>query len=259
MRTHQSSRPRCVQAPGLIDRFLIWPGQTSPYLRCLDAARKIIDKGKAIAAKKWSVAVEDVAWREGVFACGDSNLSLTQIAAAAQLSEGGLIAEGTFIAPPTLYDKDRARNMVITTLNSPSFHAHAVDVSVDPETGVVCINDYVVAQDVGRAINPTYIEGQIEGGVAQGVGQALSEEIVYRDGLVLNPGLTDYKMPTAMDVPRVRSFLVESPSEVGPFGAKGVGEPPVIEPPAALANAVASASGRRVRDLPITAEKIVRT
>ncbi len=225
---------------------------------CLDAARKIIEKGKAIAAKKFSVAAEDVVWRDGMFAARADSLSLAQIAAMAQLSEGGLIAEGTFIAPPTLYDKDRAKNMVITTLNSPSFHAHAADVSVDPETGVVRIIDYVVAQDVGFAINPTYIEGQIEGGVAQGIGQTLSEEIVYRDGVVLNPGLTDYKMPTALDVPRIRSFLIESPSEVGPFGAKGVGEPPVIEPPAALANAIASASGRRVFDLPIVAEDLVR-
>ena len=118
------------------------------------------------------------------------------------------------------------------------------------------IHRYVVAQDVGFAINPTYIEGQIEGGVAQGLGQALSEEIVYDDGRVLNANLTDYKMPTALDVPRVESILVEHPSLVGPYGAKGVGEPPCIEPPAAVANAVASATGVRITSLPITAEKI---
>ncbi|MBK8324844.1 MAG: xanthine dehydrogenase family protein molybdopterin-binding subunit [Betaproteobacteria bacterium] len=139
----------------------------------------------------------------------------------------------------------------------PSFHAHAVDLSVDPETGEVTVHDYVVAQDVGFAINPTYIEGQIEGGVAQGLGQALSEEIVYADGRVMNPNLTDYKMPTAMDVPRIRSILIESPSEVGPFGAKGVGEPPAIEPPAAIANAIAAATGARCRSLPITAERLL--
>ena len=100
------------------------------------------------------------------------------------------------------------------------------------------------------------IEGQIEGGVSQGVGQALSEEIVYDDGRVLNPNLTDYKMPTALDMPRVESILVQHPSQVGPYGAKGVGEPPNMEPPAAVANAVASATGLRVTSLPITAEKI---
>ena len=141
--------------------------------------------------------------------------------------------------------------------HSPSFHAHAVDLSVDEETGEITIHKYVVAQDVGFAMNPTYIEGQIEGGVAQGLGQALSEEIVYRDGRVLNPNLTDYKMPTALDLPRVESILVQHPSLVGPYGAKGVGEPPNIEPPAAVANALAAATGLRVTSLPITAEKIV--
>jgi CO/xanthine dehydrogenase Mo-binding subunit len=145
---------------------------------------------------------------------------------------------------------------VYPAFHSPSFHAHAVDLSVDSDTGEVSVHRYVVAQDVGFAMNPTYIEGQIEGGVAQGLGQALSEEIVYENGRVLNPNLTDYKMPTAVDVPRIESILVQHPSLVGPFGAKGVGEPPNIEPPAAVANAVASATGVRITDLPITAEKI---
>jgi CO/xanthine dehydrogenase Mo-binding subunit len=118
------------------------------------------------------------------------------------------------------------------------------------------IRDYVVAQDVGRAINPTLIEGQIEGGVVQGLGQALSEEIVSIAGKVRNANLTDYKMPTCVDAPRVRSIIVECPSETGPYGAKGVGEPPTIEPPATIANAIASAAGARVTRLPMTAERI---
>ena len=145
---------------------------------------------------------------------------------------------------------------VYPAFHSPSFHAHAVDLSIDPETGDVTIHKYVVAQDVGFAMNPTYIEGQIEGGVAQGLGQALSEEIVYENGRVLNPNLTDYKMPTTLDVPRVETILVQHPSLVGPYGAKGVGEPPNIEPPAAVANAVASATGLRLSSLPMTAEHI---
>ena len=92
-----------------------------------------------------------------------------------------MIAHGTFIAPATAYDTKRVEGHVYPAFHSPSFHAHAVDLSVDEETGEVTIHKYVVAQDVGFAINPTYIEGQIEGGVAQGLGQALSEEIVYRE------------------------------------------------------------------------------
>ena len=120
------------------------------------------------------------------------------------------------------------------------------------------INRYVVVQDVGFAINPTYIEGQIEGGVAQGIGQALSEEIVYQDGRVMNANLTDYKMPTAMDVPEIETILVECASAAGPYGAKGVGEPPCIQPPAAIGNAIAAATGVWLDALPMTAEKIAR-
>jgi CO/xanthine dehydrogenase Mo-binding subunit len=154
------------------------------------------------------------------------------------------------VAPPTPYDTKRVEGHVYPAFHSPSFHAHAVDLSVDEDTGEVSIHRYVVAQDVGFAMNPAYIEGQIEGGVAQGLGQALSEEIVYDNGRVLNANLTDYKMPTAVDVPRIETILVQHPSLVGPFGAKGVGEPPNIEPPAAVANAVASATGREDRARP---------
>jgi len=183
-------------------------------------------------------------------------LSLADLARLSQQTGGGLIAHGTFTAPATPYDTTRVEGHVYPAFHSPSFHAHAVDLSVDPETGEITIHKYVVAQDVGFALNPTYIEGQIEGGVAQGLGQALSEEIVYEGGHVLNANLTDYKMPTALDMPRVDSILVQHPSLVGPYGAKGVGEPPNIEPPAAVANAVAAATGLRVTSLPITAEKI---
>ena len=168
-----------------------------------------------------------------------------------------MIAHGTFIAPGTAYDTKRVEGHAYPAFHSPSFHAHAVDLSVDEETGEVTIHKYVVAQDVGFALNPTYIEGQIEGGVAQGLGQTLSEEIVYREGRVLNANLTDYKMPTALDVPRVESIIVEHPGLIGPYGAKGVGEPPNVEPPATVANAIAAAIGVRVTSLPITAEKIV--
>lgn len=223
---------------------------------CLSAAALIREQAFAIAAKKLAVPPRTLELRDGRVTDGTRSMTLAEIATIARQSGGGLLAHGTFIAPATPYDTSRTDGMVITAFNSPSFHAHAVDLSVDEATGEVRIHDYVVAQDVGLAINPTYIEGQIEGGVTQGIGQALSEEIVSRDGRVLNPNLTDYKMPTTMDVPRIRSILVESPSEVGPFGAKGVGEPPVIEPPAALANAIADATGRRLRTLPMTAEKI---
>ena len=216
-------------------------------------------KAQVLALAARHLGVEPRALQVGrgaVIGPAGERVTLAELARLSQASGGGLIAHGTFVAPPTPYDAKRVEGHVYPAFHSPSFHAHAVDLSVDADTGEVTVHRYVVAQDVGFAMNPAYIEGQIEGGVAQGLGQALSEEIVYEGGRVLNANLTDYKMPTAVDVPRVESILVQHPSLVGPFGAKGVGEPPSIEPPAAVANAVASATGVRITDLPITAEKI---
>ena len=212
----------------------------------------------ALAARQLGVDEGALELRDGavVAPAEGKRMTLAELARISQASGGGLIAHGTFVAPPTPYDAKRVEGHVYPAFHSPSFHAHAVDLSVDTDTGEVTIHRYVVAQDVGFAMNPTYIEGQIEGGVAQGLGQALSEEIVYDAGRVLNANLTDYKMPTAVDVPRIDTILVQHPSLVGPFGAKGVGEPPNIEPPAAVANAVASATGVRITSLPMTAEKI---
>lgn len=210
----------------------------------------------ALAAARLGVEAEACALANKHVVAGEKQISLADLARLSQQTGGGLIAQGTFIAPPTAYDTKRVEGHVYPAFHSPSFHAHAVDLSVDPDTGEITIHKYVVAQDVGFAMNPTYIEGQIEGGVAQGLGQALSEELVYDGGRVLNANLTDYKMPTTLDMPRVETILVQHPSLAGPYGAKGVGEPPNIEPPAAVANAVAAATGLRVTTLPITAEKI---
>jgi len=210
----------------------------------------------ALAAAQLGVEAEACVLADKHVVADGKRVSLADLARLSQQTGGGLIAQGTFIAPPTAYDAKRVEGHVYPAFHSPSFHAHAVDLSVDPETGEVTLHKYVVAQDVGFAMNPTYIEGQIEGGVAQGLGQALSEEIVYEGGRVLNANLTDYKMPTTLDMPRVDTILVQHPSLVGPYGAKGVGEPPNIEPPAAVANAVAAATGLRVAVLPITAERI---
>lgn len=220
------------------------------------AATDLLAKMRPLAAKALGVAETDLQLRGKGFVAGDKSIGFAALAAQAQMGAGGLIAEGTYIAEPIAYDASRVRNHFSPGWPSPSFHAHAVDLDVDPMSGEITIKDYVVAQDVGYAINPSNLEGQIEGGVVQGIGQAISEELVQVEGRVLNANLTDYKMPTIMDVPPIRVILVEHPSATGPYGAKGVGEPPCIEPPAAIANAVASATGKRITGLPITAEKI---
>jgi CO/xanthine dehydrogenase Mo-binding subunit len=224
---------------------------------CRSAAEILRGRIFAIAAKHLDIPADEVLLREKCVIARNHRLPLAEVARISQLTGGGLIAHGTAISPPPAHDPSRVENHPLPAWNTPTFHAHAAEVSVDHETGEVTIHRYVVAQDVGFAINPTYIEGQIEGGVSQGLGQALSEEIVYADGRVLNASLTDYKMPTSLDMPRVESILIECPSQHGPYGAKGVGEPPCIEPPATVANAIAAATGVWITSLPITAEKIL--
>src|SRR5438445_449190 len=190
-----------------------------------NACRAAVDDLKrrvfALAAAQLGVEPEACRLADKHVLADGKRISLADPARLSQQTGGGLIAQGTFIAPPTAYDSKRVDGHVYPAFHSPSFHAHAVDLSIDPETGDVTIHKYVVAQDVGFAMNPTYIEGQIEGGVAQGLGQALSEEIVYENGRVLNPNLTDYKMPTTLDMPRVETILVQHPSPVEPYGARG--------------------------------------
>jgi CO/xanthine dehydrogenase Mo-binding subunit len=186
------------------------------------------------------------------------NISLAEFAADRVWNGGPIIGRGSFIIQPTEYDTSTIKGGTYPVFNFPSFHTHAAEVEVDPDTGEVTVKRFVVAQDVGFAINPTGVEGQLTGGAVQGIGYALSEEIVYKDGVVLNPNMTDYKMPTIMDVPRIETIIVESPSKGGPYGAKGVGEAPIILPAAAIANAVADAIGVYIHELPITAEKVLR-
>ena len=140
---------------------------------------------------------------------------------------------------------------------APVFNAQAAEIKVDKETGTVRIVRFVQAQDVGVAINPMAVEGQIEGGAVQGIGRALSEAVLIQDGHIVNPSLTTYLMPLAPDIPAIENVLVEVPTEEGPFGARAVAEPPGFGPPAAIANAIYNATGVRVLDYPITLDKLI--
>ncbi|RLB00415.1 MAG: xanthine dehydrogenase family protein molybdopterin-binding subunit [Deltaproteobacteria bacterium] len=134
--------------------------------------------------------------------------------------------------------------------------AHFAEVQVDPETGQVTVTRYVAAHDIGKVINYEGTKGQIFGGVLQGLGYALMEEIIYENGAVKNMNLRDYLIPTSLDVPAVAALLIESYDPVGPYGAKGIGEPTLIPVAAAIANAIYDAVGIRFRELPITSEKV---
>ena len=140
---------------------------------------------------------------------------------------------------------------------APGFGAHICDVTVDKETGHVTIQRYTAIQDVGKAIHPSYVEGQIQGGAAQGIGWALNEEYIYNDkGQMENAGLPRLPLPVASDLPMIEAVLVEVPNPRHPFGARGVGEVPIVPPMAAIANAIRSATGLRMPDLPMSPPKV---
>jgi CO/xanthine dehydrogenase Mo-binding subunit len=139
-----------------------------------------------------------------------------------------------------------------------TFGAHVCDLEIDLETGRVDLLGYVAAHDVGRSINPRSVQGQITGAVAQGLGMALLEEVVIEEGVNLTAGFFQYLIPTATDVPDIDVVILESGEGMGPFGARGIGEPPIGPPPAAVASAIEDALGVRPARLPITPERVLQ-
>jgi CO/xanthine dehydrogenase Mo-binding subunit len=140
-----------------------------------------------------------------------------------------------------------------------SFGTHCVDVEVDPDTGKTQILRYTISQDVGTAVHPSYVEGQLQGGVVQGIGWALNEEYWYDDkGVMRNASYLDYRIPTIYDVPMIETILVEVPDPEHPFGVRGVGEVPIVPPPAAVANAIHNAVGVRMEKLPMSPPNVLK-
>ncbi len=186
----------------------------------------------------------------------EKNLSLGKAVRSLHFRQGGHVVVGEYYYdPPTEHqDKEWKGNISATY----GFGAHAVEVEVNEETGVVKVKKVAAAHDIGRVLNPVGAEGQVEGGVAMGLGYALTEQIQIKDGKVLNPNFTDYKIPTTMDMPEIESILVETIDPEGPFGAKGMGEMTMVPTAAAIANAIYHAAGIRMRSLPITPEKVLK-
>ena len=138
------------------------------------------------------------------------------------------------------------------------FSVHICDVEVDKETGKTSVIRYTAIQDVGKAIHPTFVEGQFQGGAVQGIGWALNEEYVYDErGLLENAGFLDYRIPVASDLPMIETVIVEVPNSMHPFGVRGAGEVPIIPPLAAVASAVSDAIGVPITDLPCSPPKVL--
>jgi CO/xanthine dehydrogenase Mo-binding subunit len=165
-----------------------------------------------------------------------------------------LTETGFYTAPKCEFQSENSQG---TTYLQYTYGAVVAEVQVDTELGVVKPVKLTAVYDVGRAINPLSVEGQIEGGTIQGLGYGLTEQLIHLDGMVANPTLGDYYIPTSLDIPEIQTIIVEYPGAIGPFGAKAMGEPPVDLPAAALANAAAHATGARVFDLPLAAEKVL--
>jgi xanthine dehydrogenase molybdenum-binding subunit len=210
------------------------------------AARDVIAQMCQRAATVWAVPVETVSFDRSVFSTSqDPTKRLTFGELAAQLFRTGGAVTGV-------------GNVDVQEWGG-AFGAHIVDVEVDPETGQVTLLRYTVVQDVGRAIHPAQVEGQMQGGTVQGIGWALYEGYEYQDGQLLNPNFLDYKLPTALDVPSIETVIVEVPYLKHPYGVRGVGEMPIVPPPAAIANGIYRALGARVNRLPMTPARILES
>lgn len=212
-----------------------------------EASEEVVNILRGRAAKIWEIEADAVEWRDGsAYPAGDNAgkfdpMTLEEIAAKAGRTGGPINAKGSVNAQGA----------------GPGWGVHVVDVEVDPETGHVQILRYTAAQDVGRAIHPSYVEGQVQGGAVQGIGWALNEEYIYdKNGHLDNGSFLDYRVPVASDLPKIDVALVEVPNPRHPFGAKGVGEVPIVPPMAAIANAIFDATGVRMTSLPMSPPKI---
>ena len=212
------------------------------------SAEKVITQLRERAAKIWKIDPEAVAWANGeAFPAGANAgqfppLSLKELAAKAN-EMGGPIGAGT---------------QLTTTGADPGFATHVVDVEVDIELGIVRVLRYTAAQDVGRALHPSYVEGQIQGGVVQGIGWALSEEYLYdKQGRLDNASFLDYRMPVCSDVPMIEPVVLELPNPKHPQGVRGAGEAPLVPPLAAISNAIYDALGKRFYSLPMSPPKVL--
>ena len=208
-------------------------------LAAITAARDVRDQMKKRAAKIWGVEEDTVEFEKGVFQSknGTEN-SMTFAELAEQLSAtGGPVVGRAGVNPPGV---------------GGSFSGNIVDVEVDPETGKVTILRFTAFQDAGKAIHPSYVEGQMQGGSVQGIGWALNEEYFMNpDGKMMNSSLLDYRMPTSLDLPMIDTVIIEVPNPGHPFGARGVGEANIVPPPAAIANAIHNAAGVDMNRLPM--------
>jgi xanthine dehydrogenase molybdenum-binding subunit len=212
------------------------------------------------AAKKMKIEPGKVVFEKGVFypegGSPEDGMKVDKAARSMHFRKQGRHPMATYYYDPPneLQDMKTLKGNVSSTY---AYGTHACRVKVDPETGKVKILNFVAAHDVGKVINRQGIEGQLHGGIAQGIGYALMEDMVFENGKLLNPNFLDYKLVMTRDMPPIELIFIETDDPEGPYGAKGIGEAGLIPTAAAIANAVEFAIGARIRDLPITPEKVL--
>jgi CO/xanthine dehydrogenase Mo-binding subunit len=224
------------------------------------AGAELKEKLLAFASSLLEADIADLELEEGhvvVTGAAKRRIPLAQAAAAATFSGGPLTGTGSYATPIPDFNPGCASGMLFPVFPTPSYHVHYAEVEVDLVTGNVSVTRYVVAQEVGRAINPAGVRGQIQGGVVQGIGYALYESLESENGKYRERSLETYRLPLACDVPEVEIILMEHPGDEGPLGAKGVAEPPLVPVAAAIASAVGEAIGRPITRLPIRPDDVL--
>lgn len=213
----------------------------------INAANRLIDEMKVRAAIIWDIEPDDIVFDSGVFtSSSDSGLTIGFKQLASRIDEtGGPVSSTSSASPETA---------------GPAFSVNICDLEIDPETGKTNVIRYTAIQDVGKAVHPAYVEGQMQGGTSQGIGWALNEEyFIDDDGAMANHTFLDYRMPVSLDLPMIETIIVEVPNPAHPFGVRGVGEVPITAPLPAVANAIKNATGKRLFDQPLKPGRILES
>ena len=221
----------------------------SSGLATIQAAQDLTSKLCERAAQMWGIPIDAVTWENGFAKPAGSNAGEFEPIALVEFAK----LAGSMGGPVAGHSESNLEGAGV------SFGTHLADVEVDPETGSVVVLRYTVVQDAGKAIHPSYVEGQYQGGAVQGIGWALNEEYIYGDdGRLQNAGFLDYRMPVASDLPMIDAVIIEVPNPGHPYGVRGVGETPIVPPLAAIGNAVSNAAGVRLTDIPMSPPKILK-
>ena len=226
----------------------------------IEAANNLKSVLTEAAASKLEVSPEDVECLGEVYRAGsqDKGMTFEEVVAAALEGTGTVTVKGNFDTMPESWGGKKYRGAAIGGTMAFSYAAQVVEVTVDPDTAEISVDKVWVAHDCGKALNPLTVEGQIQGSVWMGMGQAISEETSYHDGLMVSGNMLDYRVPTIVESPPIETHIVESNDPHGPFGAKEAGEASLAGFLPALTSAVADAMGVRPHELPVTPDRLLQ-